>query len=373
MSSLRLSLILCAGLSLSIACGGTNSEGEATGAETGPGEGEGEGDGDSGDNDGGTGEGDGDTGDGDGDPGDGDGDGDSGDGDGDGDTGDGDGDGATCGDGVIDPGEECDDGDENGDTFACLSDCTNNVCGDGFEGPDEGCDDANTEDGDGCSAMCLLEDAAPEAIYCGNKVYECGDTIDNDMDGVIDLFDPECISPCDDDESTFETNLPGQNNDCKGDCYFDDNSGGGDDQCEWNLKCDPENPGAEIGCEYDPNFNMCGVELPQNCLDFCTPLVPNGCDCFGCCEIEGQFVYLDGAECSLENLDACQSCTFFENCNNPCEPELCELCFGQDPDDLPPECDEPGCPDGVTSCTDISDCEIGWFCQTGCCVPIEPG
>jgi hypothetical protein len=27
---------------------------------------------------------------------------------------------------------------------------------------------------------------------------------------------------------------------------------------------------------------------------------------------------------------------------------------------------------GVTSCTDISDCDPGYFCQTGCCVLIEP-
>jgi hypothetical protein len=204
-------------------------------------------------------------------------------------------------------------------------------------------------------------------------MYECGDTLDNDMDGLIDLADPECISPCDDSEDSFQTGLPGQNNDCKGDCYFDSNSGGGDDHCEWNLKCDPENPGAEIGCAYDPNFEMCDLEMPQSCLDFCTPLVPNGCDCFGCCEIDGQFVYLDGAQCALDNLDECQSCTFFENCNNPCEPELCEVCFGQDPNDLPEECEEPDYPDNITSCDDISDCEVGWFCQTGCCIPINPG
>jgi hypothetical protein len=30
---------------------------------------------------------------------------------------------------------------------------------------------------------------------------------------------------------------------------------------------------------------MCDLEMPQTCLEFCTPLVPNGCDCFGCCQI----------------------------------------------------------------------------------------
>jgi len=315
------------------------------------------------------------SGDGDGDPATGDGDGDpaTGDGDGDGDpSGDGDGDpNAECGNGVVEAGEECDDGDENGEGFACLDDCTFNVCGDGIIGPEEGCDDGNLDNGDGCSDTCLIEDPDEGTIPCGNKIYACGDAIDNDMDGLVDLDDPECISPCDDDEGTFKTNLPGQNNDCKGDCYFDDNSGSGDDKCEWNLQCDPENPGAEIGCEYDPNFGMCQDMQVETCKDICTPLVPNGCDCFGCCEIDGQFVYLDGAECSLDNLDGCQSCTFFEDCNNPCEPELCELCFGQDPEDLPEDCEETSCPDDVTPCANISDCEVGYFCQTGCCVPIE--
>ena len=279
-------------------------------------------------------------GDGDGDSGDGDGDGESGDGDGDGESGDGDGDG------------ESGDGDGDGD-------------GDGESGDGDGDGDGESGDGDG-------DGDVPELLPCGNKLYECGDTLDNDMDGLIVLDDPECISPCDDNEGTFKTDLPGQNNDCKQDCYFDSNSGGGDDTCEWNLQCDPLNPGAQIGCEYDPNFAMCELEMPDTCLDFCVPLVPNGCDCFGCCEIEGQFVYLDGAQCSLDNLDMCESCTFYDNCNNSCEPENCELCFGQDPDDLPPECEEPECPDELTPCFDESECLEGQFCQTGCCVDIEP-
>ena len=243
-------------------------------------------------------------------------------------------------------------------------------CGNGLVEVGEECDDGNTVDGDGCESNCQYPNGPLE---CNGQLYACGDTLDNDMDGLIDMDDPECISPCDDDEGSFKTNLPGQNNDCKSDCYFDSNSGGGDDKCEWNLKCDPLNPGAEIGCEYDPNL-MCDLQMPQDCLDFCVPLVPNGCDCFGCCQIDGQFVYLDGADCALDNLDACQSCTFYENCNNPCQPELCELCFGQDPEDLPDECGgEPTCPPNLDPCVDTAECDEGWYCQTGCCVPVNIG
>ncbi|EDM80965.1 putative lipoprotein [Plesiocystis pacifica SIR-1] len=281
---------------------------------------------------------------------------------------------AVCGNGIVEAGEECDDGADNGPEFACLGDCTLNVCGDGNVGPDEGCDDGNTEDGDGCSSLCLIENPDDEVIMCGNKIYQCGDGLDNDFDGKIDLADPECISPCDDSESSFQTNLPGQNNDCKGDCYFDDNSGGGDDKCEWNLKCDPENPGAQIGCEYDPDLDCSDAMLPQDCLDFCQPLVPNGCDCFGCCEVDGQFVYLDSSpSCSIDNLAGCEPCTYYEDCANPCVPEECELCFGQDPEDLPEECnDQPTCPEDVTPCLEQADCAVGEFCQAGCCFPIDP-
>jgi cysteine-rich repeat protein len=275
-------------------------------------------------------------------------------GDGDGDPGDGDGD--TAGDGDGDTA-----GDGDGDPTA------GGECGNGVVEPGEGCDDGNLESDDGCSSTCGVEGP----IECAGQIYACGDEIDNDNDGKVDLDDPECISPCDDDEASFETSLPGQNVDCRGDCYFDSNSGMGDDKCEWNLQCDPENPGAEIGCEYDPDFAMCDLEMPPECLEFCVPLLPNGCDCFGCCDINGEFVYLNGADCALDNLDGCASCTFFENCSNDCEPELCELCFGQDPEDLPEECDEPACSEGLESCLAPEDCPESFYCQTGCCVPIN--
>jgi len=248
-------------------------------------------------------------------------------------------------------------------------------CGNAMVEFGEECDDGNTLAGDGCSATCQSE-SGMIPIPCNGTIYQCGDMIDNDRDGLIDLDDPECISPCDDNEASFQTDLPGQNNDCKGDCYFDANSGGGDDKCEWNLMCDPLNPGAQVGCAYDPNLpgNMCMLEMPQECLDFCVPLVPNGCDCFGCCEVAGQFVYLDSSpDCSLDNLDGCEACTFYENCGNPCMPELCELCFGQSPDDLPEGCGMPECPMDLQPCLQNTDCVEGTWCQTGCCVPVDIG
>jgi cysteine-rich repeat protein len=278
-----------------------------------------------------------------------------GDGDGDGAPGDGDGDGD--GDGG--------DGDGDGDGGEPLGEC-----GDGVLDLDESCDDGNLESGDGCSFACSVEGLI---IPCGAKLYACGDGMDNDGDGKLDTDDPECISPCDDDEASFRTGIPSEGGNCKSDCFFDGNNGSGTDSCAWDLRCDPENPGAQIGCEYDPEFAMtCELEMPPECIDSCTPVVPNGCDCFGCCEIAGAHYYLDsGLGCSLDNLDACETCTFFEGCNNPCEPNDCELCFGQELSELPPECTGIDCPGDLLECQSSLECPEGTFCQTGCCVPVS--
>ena len=128
-------------------------------------------------------------------------------------------------------------------------------------------------------------------IKVGNP--QCSDGIDNDGDGKIDYDDPECVGPLDNDESSFATGIPGDNMDaCKQDCFFDGNSGAGDDGCNWQLKCDPQS--VEPKCPYDQQYatqhaNECSVSASQSqtCVDKCRKLVPNGCDCFGCCLIPG--------------------------------------------------------------------------------------
>lgn len=65
-----------------------------------------------------------------------------------------------CGDGNLDPGEECDDG-NNIDGDECSSICKTEhqepYCGDGNLDSGEQCDDGNNVDGDGCSAICKTE------------------------------------------------------------------------------------------------------------------------------------------------------------------------------------------------------------------------
>lgn len=60
-----------------------------------------------------------------------------------------------CGNGVVEPPEDCDDGNQlDGD--ACPADCNIIRCGDGVVEGGEECDDGNLADGDGCSAFCTL-------------------------------------------------------------------------------------------------------------------------------------------------------------------------------------------------------------------------
>jgi len=213
---------------------------------------------------------------------------------------------------------------------------------------------------------------------CGGKVYKCADGMDNDGDGKTDLDDPECTGPCDDAEDSFQTGIPGDNVDCKQDCFFDGNSGQGEG-CTWDLKCDPANPGEAIGCAYTGGKNCAGMTgQTDQCKMNCEPYVPNGCDCFGCCTIStpnGDInIFLNSSpDCSLLNLDACAQCTpQIDDCGNDCDPDNCEVCFGGE---LPPGCDMPGgcevweppCPNGQADCPD------GLFCVTGCCIAPPQG
>src|SRR5690606_13457059 len=87
---------------------------------------------------------------------------------------------------------------------------------------------------------------------------------------------------------------------------------------------------------------------PSTCTDFCLPLAPNGCDCFGCCELPAgtnKFVWLGSrgatgtTQCTpaeVDNPEICHPCTPVPGCYNPCD--TCEVCIGKPLP--PPECFE---------------------------------
>jgi len=63
---------------------------------------------------------------------------------------------SVCGNGRTEPGEQCDDGNRI-DCDGCESNCMLTACGNGIVCPPEQCDDGNTQNGDCCSATCQFE------------------------------------------------------------------------------------------------------------------------------------------------------------------------------------------------------------------------
>jgi hypothetical protein len=118
--------------------------------------------------------------------------------------------------------------------------------------------------------------------------------------------------------------------------------------------------------------------------NYCGVLVPNGCDCFGCCNIPGAPtpVFLgsrpdqnDPGTCTMDTLTdptKCHPCTIVESCHNPCD--TCEVCVGKPeiPDSC--SCETDVCPGGEQPCGSAcgGTCPAGFFCRTGCCAP-SPG
>ncbi|MBL8975789.1 MAG: DUF4215 domain-containing protein [Myxococcales bacterium] len=79
----------------------------------------------------------------------------------------------TCGNGVMEAGEDCDDGNlEN--TDACLNNCKAASCGDGFiEAGVEECDDTNLSDNDACTNACKMAICGDGLTWVGTE--ECDD------------------------------------------------------------------------------------------------------------------------------------------------------------------------------------------------------
>jgi cysteine-rich repeat protein len=91
----------------------------------------------------------------------------------------------TCGNGTVDPGEDCDDGNtSSGD--GCSATCHwETTCGDGVQEGNEQCDDGNVAAGDGCSPSCRFE-------ICGNAVVDPGEDCDDGNASAGDGCSPTC-------------------------------------------------------------------------------------------------------------------------------------------------------------------------------------
>ena len=107
--------------------------------------------------------------------------------------------GPLCGNGRLDPGEQCDTGPQNSDerADACRTDCRRARCGDGTIDGSERCDDGDTIDNNDCSNSCipvllsLCQPCANDAA-CGRSSDRCVSLAGGQFCGVACTDDTAC-------------------------------------------------------------------------------------------------------------------------------------------------------------------------------------
>jgi cysteine-rich repeat protein len=144
----------------------------------------------------------------------------------------------------------------------CDEDCT--YCGDGIVDPDEQCDDGNFDDGDSCSPICeLLCDDEDLDTVCDDVDVCLGadDALDADGDGV-----PDGCDVCPEGDDLLDTDVDGVPDECDL-CpdQIDDANGDGLPDCVSTVDaCDcQDNDGDGLideDCSYELSFSYVGVE-----------------------------------------------------------------------------------------------------------------
>lgn len=258
-----------------------------------------------------------------------------------------------CGDGIVDVGEPCDDGNQNPNDD-CKNDCTTNVCGDQIVNPPtEECDDGNSVDDDGCTNACQHPECGDGILQTGEECDD-GNSVDDDActnactlavcgDGIVQSPE-ECDdgNSIDDDACTNACALPV--------C--------GDGIVQAGEQCDDGNAIDDDGCTNACAIPFCGdgiVQSPEECDDgnmvdddACT----NGCTLPVC----GDGIVQAPEECDDGNLVNEDACT------NACENAVCGDGFVQPPE----ECDDANAvnDDGCSNQCTIGYCGDG-ILQTG--------
>lgn len=168
-----------------------------------------------------------------------------------------------CGDKIVQDGEECDDGNqENNDK--CTNDCRLPRCGDGYVQKGEECDDGNQDSNDRCTNDCKLP-------RCGDGVRqepeECDDGAAN-SDGMAGACRTSCRKAYCGDRVTDPgeqcdagpQNSNAQPNTCRLDCTL---PRCGDGVRDGNEQCDDGNQSNDDACSNDCRLTRCGDGIVQ--------------------------------------------------------------------------------------------------------------
>jgi cysteine-rich repeat protein len=258
-----------------------------------------------------------------------------------------------CGNGHIDPGEQCDDGNIlAGD--GCSPTCQLEECGNGVLDPGEVCDlgAANNGKCKGCSADCLSNES------CGN--------------GIID---PECGEVCDDGPTANTEGVCAVGSDgehCGDHCKSDETCGNGVVDIGCGEVCDPPGVnGCQPGCT---SAGSCGngiVDPGEECDNGLDTMAPSfncdNCDCRSDCVINrcgDGFVDSQGSE-HHEDCDAAPQAGSGDRAATPTQSGSCNL-----------DCTTAVCGDGKVNGSANEQCDNGSAnandadCTAGCQVNV---
>jgi len=220
--------------------------------------------------------------------------------------------GIACGNGLLDPGEECDDGNPS-DTDGCTNACRLAVCGDGFvRAGVELCDDGNTSDNDACLSTC-------RPAYCGDGFVWIG------------------VEQCDDGN-------PSNEDDCLTSCR--------------NAVCG--DGFVRTGAEECDDGNLSNTDA---CLNTCREArCGDGFVWAGMEECEGAATRACSTSCRTVGTESCVSCRWSGTCMPPAE-----ACNGAD-DDCDLDCDETFacCAGTAGSCSSSCGTAGTRFCSASC-------
>ncbi len=312
-----------------------------------------------------------------------------------------------CGNGAVDPGEECDDGSQTS-ADSCKLDCTWNVCGDGVlytlltdvNNPNalEACDDGNGEDGDACTNACTVAECGDGIVHEGVEECDDGNEDDDDAcsnsceangecgDGVVDegeacddgndVETDDCLATCEvaacgdgytqEGEEECDDGNSIDDDACANDCTINEADTCGNGSADAGEECDDGNDDDTDSCTTECLFNACGDGYPYlNANQEGNPNPLEECDdgneidddaCSNTCEINsycGDGIIDDGEECDDGNdVDT-------DGCTSECATAACGdgiVYAGVE------ECD-----DGNTVDDDAcsNTCEVNGFCGDG--------
>ena len=262
-----------------------------------------------------------------------------------------------CGNGRVEPGEQCDDGNSS-NTDLCTGLCRSPACGDGFQQAGEECDDANKVPNDLCSNTCKKPKCGDGTLQSGEECDD-GNAIDNDATCTNSCKKPRCgdkltqANEACDDGNTVDADA------CSNSCTV---SGCGDGATQANEECDDGNKVSTDLCTAACKKPTCGDSFTQaneacddgntDELDGCS----SACKTPGC----GDNVKQAGEECDDGNTIDTDGCTAL--CKNPaCGDRLvslgetCDDGNSESNDGCSSQCQREECGDTITQSWEACD------------------